>query len=181
MYIIASHLFLRLLSLLLRLRRRQLERIRLAVLAGTNLLPGRRATLKVTEGLSELKWLSNDTLLLFIVSDFGVAREGEVLAQRMALKAVVGHDAAEIRVTDEDDAEQVVHLSLEPVGTSIEAGDAGHGRRFVGIRLHADAGVMTDAEEVVDDLEALLAAGIVDSCNRADLCELGRGIVYSYF
>ena len=39
-----------------------------------------------------------------------------ILAQRMALEAVVQQDAAQVRVAVEGDAEHVVHLALEPVG-----------------------------------------------------------------
>ena len=43
-------------------------------------------------------------------------RQREVLAERMADEAVVGEDAAQVRVAAEQDAEQVERLALEPVG-----------------------------------------------------------------
>ena len=170
-------LFLGLLLLLLGLRCRQLERLGLAVLAVADLLPGAAAALKVAERLGQLQGLGDDALLLFVEADLGVAGEGEVLAQRVALEAVVGHDAAEIRMADEEDAEQVVHLALVPVGAREKAGDAGNGGGLVGVGLDADAGVVPDAEEVVDDLETLVPRGVVDGRDGGDLGELGGRVI----
>jgi hypothetical protein len=80
-------------------------------------------------------------------------------------------------VADEEDAEQVVDLALVPVGAIIERGDAGDGGDLVGVGLDADAGVVADAEEVVDDLEALVAGGIVGGRDGAALGELGSGVI----
>lgn len=170
-------LLLGLLLLFFRLRRGELERFRRAVLSGADLLPHTRAALKVAERLGELQGLRHDALLLLVVADLGVAGEGEVLAQRVALEAVVGHDAAEVGVAGEEDAVQVIHLALVPVGAVVEAGDAGDGRGLIGVGLDADAGVVADGEHVVDDLEALVAGGIVGGSDGAALGELGSGVV----
>src|SRR5689334_19851777 len=72
-------LFLVLGLLLLRLRRGQLEALGLAVLTGTDLLPGAGAALEVAEGLGQLEGLGDDALLLLVVADLGVPGQGEVL------------------------------------------------------------------------------------------------------
>jgi hypothetical protein len=59
--------------------------------------------------------LVDDALLLRVVAHLDMAGEREVLAERMADEAVVGEDAAQVRVAVEDDAEQVERLALEPV------------------------------------------------------------------
>lgn len=165
------------LLLLLRLRRRQLEGLGRAVLAGTDGLPSGRTALEVAEGLGELEGLCDDTLLLLVVSDLGVAGEGEVLAERVTLEAVVGHDAAQVGVAGEEDAKKIVGFALVPVGAVKEGRDGRNGRRLVGVGLDADAGVVADRKQVVDDLEALLAGGIVGGRDGADLGELGGGVV----
>lgn len=146
-------------------------------MAGADLLPRARAALEVPERLGELEGLGNDALPLLIVAELGVASEGEVLAEGVALEAVVGHDAAEVRVVDEEDAEEVVDLALVPVGALVEGHDGGDRRGLVGVGLDTDAGVVADGEEIVDDLEALRAGGVVGGCDGADLGELGGGVV----
>lgn len=95
----------------------------------------------------------------------------------MALETVVGHDAAQIGVAHKEDTHQVVDLALVPIGALVQADYRGYGRGFVGVGLDADAGVVAHAEEVIDDLEALVASGEVDGCDVADLGELGGGVV----
>jgi hypothetical protein len=80
-------------------------------------------------------------------------------------------------VAEEEDAKHVVHLALVPVGAVEERGDAGDRRGLVAIRLDADSGVVPGAEQVVDDLEPLVAGGEVDGSDGADLGELGGGVV----
>jgi len=101
--------------------------LRLAVVTRSNLFPRRTTALKVPEGLCELKRLNNNALLLFVVSELGVSSQGEVLPQWVTVEAVVGHDASEIGVTNEEDTEHVVDLTLVPVGAVVEACDGGYG------------------------------------------------------
>ena len=95
----------------------------LSVVTRTNLLPGRATALKVAEGLSQLKRLDHNTLLFLVVTNLGVTSEREVLAERVAVETVVGHDAAQIRVSNEEDTEQIVDLTLVPVGTVVQTAD----------------------------------------------------------
>ena len=101
--------------------------LRLAVVTRSNLFPRRTTALKVPEGLCELERLDNNALLLFVVSQLSVPSQGEVLPQWVAVEAVVGHDASEIRVADEKDTEHVVDFTLVPVGAVVETCDGGYG------------------------------------------------------
>jgi hypothetical protein len=76
-----------------------------------------------------------------------------------------------------EDTVQIVDLSLVPVGTVKETGDAGHGGSLVGVGLDTNAGVVADREKVVDNLESVLARGVVGGSDGADLGELGSGVV----
>eukprot|EP00302_Diacronema_sp_CCMP2436_P003952 CAMPEP_0179853442 /NCGR_PEP_ID=MMETSP0982-20121206/9360_1 /TAXON_ID=483367 /ORGANISM="non described non described, Strain CCMP 2436" /LENGTH=170 /DNA_ID=CAMNT_0021739177 /DNA_START=185 /DNA_END=698 /DNA_ORIENTATION=+ len=75
------------------------------------------------EFLRELQVVDHDALLVDVVSHLGVAREGEVLSQRVVLGAVVGQDAAQVRVLAEHDAVHVVDLTLEPVHAVEDGGE----------------------------------------------------------
>ena len=55
-------------------------------------------------------------LLFLVVADLDEAREREILAQRMTVEPVIGQDPAQIRLTAEQDAEQVPGLALPPGG-----------------------------------------------------------------
>jgi len=149
----------------------------LSVVSRTNLLPSRATTFKVTEGLSQLKRLDNNTLLLLVVTDLGVTSEREVLAERVAIETVVGHDAAEIGVSNKEDTEQVVDFTLVPVGTVVETANRRDGSGLVGVGLDADTGVVADGKHVVDNLEALVAGRVINSGDVADLGELGGGVI----
>jgi hypothetical protein len=143
----------------------------LSVITRTNLLPSRATTFKVTEGLSQLERLNNNALLFLVVTDLGVTSEREVLAKRVAVETVVGHDATEIGVSNEEDTEQIVDLTFVPVGTVVETAKRRNGSGLVGVGLDADTGVVADGEHVVDDLETLVAGRVIDSG------EFGGGVV----
>jgi hypothetical protein len=75
-----------------------------------------REEVEVAEFLRELHRLVDHALLLVVVAHLDEAGQREVLAQRMPLEAVVGEDAAQVRMAGEQDAVHVVGLALEPVG-----------------------------------------------------------------
>ena len=77
-------------------------------------LPGGEEV-EIPELLLQLDRLVDHPALLVVVADLDEAGEREVLPQRMTVEAVVGEDAAEIRVAREQDAVEVVGLALEPV------------------------------------------------------------------
>ena len=66
--------------------------------------------------LHQLHRLIDHALQLVVVSELDEAGQRKVLAQRMALKAVIGEEAPEIGVAREQDAVEVVGFALEPVG-----------------------------------------------------------------
>jgi len=74
-----------------------------------------------------------------------------------------------------EDTKHVPHLTLIPVRPVIQRGYAWDGCCFVGVRLDADAGVVADGKQVVHDLEALSAGGIIGGSDGADLGKLGGG------
>ena len=71
--------------------------------------------------LHQLHRLVDHALQLVVVAELDEAGEREVLAQRMALEAVVGEDAAQIGMAGEQDAVEIVGLALEPVGAGKQA------------------------------------------------------------
>jgi hypothetical protein len=95
----------------------------------------------------------------------------------VSIETVVRHDPPQIRVSDEENTEQVVDLALVPVGTIVEIAQTGHRGRLVRVRLDPQARVVADAEHVVDDLEALVLGGVVDSGDVGNLGVFGRGVV----
>lgn len=68
---------------------------------------------------------------------------------------------SQVRVTREEDTIHVPYFSLVPVGPVKQASNGRDGRDFVCIGFDADSGLMSDREEVVDDL---LKSSISDTC-----------------
>ena len=96
----------------------------------------------------------------------------------MPIESVVGHDPSEIRVSDKEDSEKVIHLSLVPVGTIVQTGDGRDRRRFVGVCLDSDARIVAHTQQVVDHFKPLVARWIVDGGNVRHLCKLGCSMVF---
>ena len=103
----------------------------------------RGAQVKLSVVLRQLNGLDHHTSLFLIVSNFGVARQGEIFAHGVTLETVVGQDATKIRMIGEIDSihvpnlgmnrlqaakRQIVsYLSFHPVGRIVEIADARHG------------------------------------------------------
>lgn len=81
-------------------------------------------------------------------------------------------------MVDEEDTEEIVDFTLVPVGAVVERCDGRDGRGLVRVGLHPDARVVTDGQHVVDDLETLVAGGVVYGGDVGDLGELGGGVVF---
>ena len=79
---------------------------------------------------------------------------------------------------DKKHTKKVKHLALIPVCAVVESAKRRDGRGFVGVGFDADAGVVADAEEIVDDFEARVPRGVVDGGDVADLGEFGGGVVF---
>jgi hypothetical protein len=147
-------------------------------MARADRLPRGATSSEVAECLCQFQRLNNDSLLLLVVSDLGVAGHGEVLSQWVAVKAVVGHDAAQVGMTNEEDAEKVIDLALVPIGAIVERGDAGDGSGLVGVGLDADSAVVSDREQIVDNFKALVLGGIVDGGYVGDLGVFCSGMIF---
>lgn len=68
-------------------------------------------------------------------------------------------------MTNEEDSEEVIDLTLVPVRAVIETAETGNGGSLVGVGLNANAGVVAYGKEVVDDFETLIAGREVDGGN----------------
>ena len=89
----------------------------------------RAEEIEAAEILGQLHRLVDHALLLLVVAHLDIAGQREVLAQRMPLEAVVGEDAAQVRMVGEEDAVQVPGLALEPAGGRNRPSDRRHRRR----------------------------------------------------
>ena len=79
-----------------------------------------RQEIEIAELLLQLDRLVDHALRLVVVTHLDEAGQREILAQRMALEAVVGEDAAQVRMAGEQDAVEIVGLAFEPVGAGID-------------------------------------------------------------
>jgi hypothetical protein len=105
--------------------------------------------------------LVDHALELVVVADLHIAGHREVLAQRIAVEAVIGEDAAQVRVALEEDAVHVEGFALVPVGGGIDLDDRGNGGVLVGLQLDPDARVPGHRQQMVDHVETPRALRIV--------------------
>src|ERR1700730_2190981 len=84
--------------------------------------PGREK-IEFPEFLVEADRLVEHPLLLVVVADLDETGERKVLAQRMAVEAVVGQEPPHVGMAGEDHAIEVVALALEPVGAGKHVDD----------------------------------------------------------
>jgi hypothetical protein len=85
----------------------------------------------------------------------------------VTLEAVIGQDAAKVRVVGEIDAQQIPGLPFPPSG-AVEQPDRGrHRLLFIGLYLQTDTLIEGHAEEVVNDLEAELAVRVIHATDVA--------------
>src|SRR5262249_57450635 len=78
-------------------------------------LPGREK-IEVAELLCEPDRLIDHALELVVITHLNEAGQREILAQRVALEAVVGEDPPQIGMACEYDAIEVIGLALIPIG-----------------------------------------------------------------
>ena len=113
-------------------------------------------------------------LVDLVLGEDPAPRRVVVLAQRVALEALVAEDAPQVRVAGEAQAEHVVGLALEPVGGLPDRDQRGEHRVGLGERhLEAQARGAPHRVEVVDGVEALGAVGEVDAANVEQQVEAG--------
>ena len=128
--------------------------------------------------MGKFERLNDDALLLLVVSELSVSSQGEVLAQRVAIETIIGHNTTQIRMSSEEYTEHVVDLTLVPQGAFKQTGQTGHGAGLIGVGLDSDAGVVTNAKKVVDDFETLVTGWVVDGGDIGDGGEFSRGMVF---
>lgn len=77
-----------------------------------------------------------------------------------------------------EDPVQIMRLSLKPVRAVIKRSNRWHGSSFIRVCLDSDARVVSDGQEVVDYLEAVLSSRVVDARNVRNLGVLGCRVVF---
>src|SRR5260370_21103950 len=95
----------------------------------------------------------------------------------MTLNAVVGQQPAHIRMAGKEHTVEVVGFALVPVGTGEDADDRGDRRCLIGLDLHAESQILLGRQEMVDDIEAPVAARPVYCCDIDKAPELASLIV----
>lgn len=95
----------------------------------------------------------------------------------MTIEPIIRQDSPQIRMVRKEDPVHIVRLPLEPIRAVVQEGDARHRRDFIRIRLHSDPRVVTNGQQVVDDLEAVGTRGVVDARNVGNGGELGGRVV----
>src|SRR3546814_10752681 len=76
---------------------------------------------------------------LFGIAQLDIARQREVPALRVALKAIVGQYATQIGMILEQHTVHVVDFALQPVGDRPDARERRHRRILVGRNAHTNA------------------------------------------
>src|ERR1700736_6580407 len=102
-----------------------------------------REEIEISEFLVEADRLVKHPLLLVVVPDLDKSGKWEVLAQRVAVEAVIGQQTPHIRVAGEDHAVEVVGFALEPVGAGKHLDDRGHLRSLIGFGAQTDARIQS--------------------------------------
>jgi hypothetical protein len=110
-------------------------------------------------------------------SALDIAGQREILAQRMPLEAVVGQDAAQVRVVRRTDAVQSqASRSNQPAEGKTPVTD-GTGVSSSVVTFTRMRWLWLQAQQVIDDVEALLALRIVDAADVDQLLELAVRVV----
>ena len=100
--------------------------------------------------------------MLLGIAQLDISGKREILALRVAGKAIIGEDAAQVLVALEQHAIHVEHFTLEPARDGPDARDGGDRLVLVRPDMDADAVVLRHAQQAIDDLEARIAIGPVD-------------------
>ena len=90
------------------------------------------------------------------------------LTAGMAFEAIIGENPAQVGMAREENAIKIVSLSLEPAGPRVDPGYRGNRSVLVGLGFEADALVPIGRQEMVNDVETLLARGIVHAADVDD-------------
>src|SRR5450631_1844189 len=140
-----------------------------------------REKIEFAEFLIETDGFVNHPLLLVVVAHLEKAGGRKILAQRMAVKAVVGQKPPHVRMPGEDHAVEIVGFALEPVGARKHRDDRRHLGGLVGLGAQADARIQRWRQKVIDHLKALGAAGIIHRGHVDQADKAAAGIVAQEF
>src|ERR1700704_69485 len=140
-----------------------------------------REKIEFAEFLIETDGFVDHPFLLVVVAHFDEAGEREILAQRMAVKAVVGQQPPHVRMAGEDHAVKIVAFTLEPVGAGKHLDDRRHLGGLIGFGTQPDARVQRWRQKMIDHVEAPLAAGIIHCRHVDEADEAAAGIVAQEF
>ena len=110
--------------------------------------------------------------MLFRPAQFDMAGQREILAERMAFKAIVRQDAAHVRIAGEHHAVTIPGLALIPAGVGIKRGQRRHRRAAIGGKLHAQPQIVRHRQQVDHDLEAFSPVRIIGATYVGELVEL---------
>src|SRR5262245_18207426 len=88
----------------------------------------RAKKMEIAKFLLQFHRLIDDALGFLAITHLDKAGEREILAQGMALNAVIGEDAAQVGMTGEQDAVEVESLALIPVRRGEHPDRRGHRR-----------------------------------------------------
>src|SRR5262245_32690093 len=131
-----------------------------------------REEIEVAEFLRQPDRLVDDALLLIVVAQLDKTGEGKVFAQRMALEPVIGEQPAHVRVPGKEYPIEVVGFAFEPVGTGKDPDDRRDRRGLIDFDLHPNAQILLRRQQMIDDVEAPLAARPIDRSDVNDAPEL---------
>src|SRR5690606_38696170 len=86
-------------------------------------------------------WLVNNALLLGVVAHFHVTRNGEIFAEWVPDKTIVGKNTTQVGMPFKHNTEQVKRFTLEPVHGGPDINQCGQNRKIVaghkGAHTHA--------------------------------------------
>src|SRR5271168_3482993 len=99
-------------------------------------------------------------------------QDAVILAQGMSLPAVGKQDAFHVGMPVKLDAEHVIHFALQPVRPWPDRNRTGQGRAVEDLRFHADAFIAREGIKHPDDIELLLARGVMHGGDVHAIIEL---------
>ena len=103
--------------------------------------------------------------MLFGIAQLDKAGERKVLALRVADKAIIGEDAAQVGIALKQHAIHVIHFALQPARDRPNASNRGHGIGLVGGDMDANAMVLRDGKQAIHNFKARITIWPIDARN----------------
>lgn len=114
--------------------------------------------IELSEFLCQFEGFADDTFLLVVVTQLNVARQGEVTTLWVTLESVIGQNAAQVGVVGEEDTVHVPDFTFIPIGRLVHFAGGIQWSKFICVGLDTNARVVAQRQQIVDNLEAVLAA-----------------------